>query len=154
MRVDTGDPLPSGCDAVVMIEDVIEEDDQVSLYAAAVPWQHVRQIGEDISAGDMILPSFTEITPAGLGAMLAAGVMKLKVVRQPVVGIIPTGDEIVPPTENPGDGDIIEFNSTIFSGMLTQWRAVSQKFTRSSRTAWPPSKKPCAKPWTNATRLS
>ena len=54
----------------------------------------MRQIGEDISAGDMILPSFTEVTPAGLGAMLAAGVMKLKVVRQPVVGIIPTGDEI------------------------------------------------------------
>ena len=121
VRVDTGDPLPDGCDAVVMIEDVIEEDGLVSLYAAAAPWQHVRQIGEDISAGDMILPSFTEVTPAGLGAMLAAGVMKLKVVRQPVVGIIPTGDEIVPPTENPGEGDIIEFNSTIFSGMLIQW---------------------------------
>ena len=121
MRVDTGDPLPAGCDAVVMIEDVIEEDGRVSLYAAAAPWQHVRQIGEDISAGDMILPSFTEVTPAGLGAMLAAGVLKLQVVQLPVVGIIPTGDEIVPPTENPGEGDIIEFNSTIFSGMLTQW---------------------------------
>ncbi|MDK2981521.1 MAG: molybdopterin molybdotransferase [Chloroflexota bacterium] len=121
VRVDTGDPLPQDCDAVVMIEDVIEEDGQVSLYQAAAPWQHVRQIGEDISAGDMILPSFSEITPAGMGAMLAAGVMKLAVVKRPVVGIIPTGDEIVPPCEDPGEGDIIEFNSTIFSGMLTQW---------------------------------
>jgi putative molybdopterin biosynthesis protein len=121
VRVDTGDPLPAGCDSVVMIEDVIAEDGQVSLYAAAAPWQHVRQIGEDISAGDMILPSFTEITPAALGAMLAAGVLKLEVVKLPVVGIIPTGDEIVPPSEHPGEGDIIEFNSTIFSGMLTQW---------------------------------
>lgn len=121
LRVDTGDPLPAGCDAVVMIEDVIEEGGLVSLYAPAVPWENIRQIGEDISAGDMILPSFTSITPACMGAMLAAGVMQVEVVKRPLVGIIPTGDEIVPPTENPGAGDIIEFNSTIFSGMLTQW---------------------------------
>ncbi len=66
LRVDTGDPLPPGCDAVVMIEDVIEDAGFVTLYAAATPWQHIRQIGEDISAGDMILPSFTAITPAGM----------------------------------------------------------------------------------------
>jgi putative molybdopterin biosynthesis protein len=53
--------------------------------------------------------------------MLAAGVMQVEVVRQPVVGIIPTGDEIVLPTAEPGEGAIIEFNSTIFSGMLTGW---------------------------------
>lgn len=121
LRVDTGDPLPAGCDAVVMIEDVIEDAGFVTLYAAATPWQHIRQIGEDISAGDMILPSFTAIKPAGMGAMLAAGVMQVEVVRQPVVGIIPTGDEIVLPTAEPGEGAIIEFNSTIFSGMLTGW---------------------------------
>lgn len=121
MRVDTGDPLPPGCDAVVMIEDVIEDAGFVTLYAAATPWQHIRQIGEDISAGDMILPSFTAIKPAGMGAMLAAGVMQVEVVKQPVVGIIPSGDEIVLPTAEPGEGDIIEFNSTIFSGMLTEW---------------------------------
>ena len=53
-RVDTGDPLPEGCDAVVMIEDCIEGDGGVTLRAAAAPWQHVRQIGEDLSFGDMI----------------------------------------------------------------------------------------------------
>ncbi len=128
IRVDTGDPLPAGCDAVVMIEDVIEGDGFVTLYAAAVPWQHIRQIGEDISAGDMILPSFTVIKPAGMGAMLAAGVMRVEVVKRPVVGIIPTGDEIVLPTGEPGEGDIIEFNSTIFSGMLTEWGCVPKVY--------------------------
>ena len=123
VRVDTGDPLPDNCDAVVMIEDVIETDNGVDLFAAAVPWQHIRQIGEDISANDMILPSYTKITPASMGAMLASGVMRVKVVKQPVVGIIPTGDEIVPPTDNPGEGEIIEFNSTIFSAMLQSWGA-------------------------------
>ncbi len=123
VRVDTGDPLPAGCDAVVMIEDVIEADEGVELYAAAVPWQNVRQIGEDIAAGDMILPSFTEITPAAMGAMLASGILEVKVVKKPAVGIIPTGDEIVPPTDHPAEGEIIEFNSTIFSAMLRQWGA-------------------------------
>ena len=122
--VDTGDPIPEGCDAVVMIEDVIyQEDGAVRLYASAAPWQHIRQIGEDICAGEMILPSYTKISPAAIGAMLAAGVMEVDVLRCPVVGIIPTGDEIVPPTAEPRCGDIIEFNSSIFSAILKQWDA-------------------------------
>ena len=123
VRVDTGDPLPPGCDAVIMIEDVIEIEGGVELSAAAVPWQNIRQIGEDIAAGDMILPSYTEISPAAMGAMLASGVLDIKVVKKPIVGIIPTGDEIVPPTKNPKEGEIIEFNSTIFSAMLRLWGA-------------------------------
>ncbi|MFZ5975441.1 MAG: molybdopterin biosynthesis protein [Bacillota bacterium] len=129
VRVDTGDPLPPECDAVVMIEDVVETDaGDVLLYAAATPWQHVRQIGEDISAGDMIVPSLTEITPAAAGAMLAGGVTDADVIRRPVVGIIPTGDEVVPPTQNPGPGDVMEFNSTIFSGALHGWGAIPRTY--------------------------
>ena len=123
IQVDTGDPMPEGTDAVVMIEDVVRDGDDVLLYGAATPWQHVRQIGEDVCAGDMILPSYTEITPAALGAMLAGGVLEVDVVKAPVVGIIPTGDEIVPPCSDPKPGDIIEFNSTIFSGILESWGA-------------------------------
>ncbi len=119
--VNTGDPLPEGCDAVVMVEDVVQEEGKVVLYAAAVPWQNVRQIGEDISAGDMILPSYSVLTPAAIGALLESGVLAVEVISQPMVGIIPTGNEIVPPTENPREGDIIESNSAIFSGMLQEW---------------------------------
>ncbi|MDL2217591.1 molybdopterin biosynthesis protein [Christensenellaceae bacterium OttesenSCG-928-M15] len=121
--VDTGDPLPEDCDAVVMIEDVVQTQGGILLYAPATPWQHVRQIGEDICAAEMILASFTKITPAATGAMLASGVLSVEVVKRPLVGIIPTGDEIVLPTENPHSGDIIEFNSTIFTGMLNEWGA-------------------------------
>ena len=127
-RVDTGDPLPDDCDAVVMIEDVVEGRDGVSLYTAATPWQHVRQIGEDICKGDMLLTSFTTITPAAMGAMLAAGVLDVTVVRRPVIGLIPTGDEIVAPERDPKPGDIIEFNSTIFTGMLEQWGAEARTY--------------------------
>ena len=122
--VDTGDPLPAGCDAVVMAEDIEPlEDGGIRLRAAAAPWQHVRQIGEDICAGEMLLPSYTRIGPAAVGAMLTAGVLECEVCKRPVVGIIPTGDELVEPREDPGEGDIIEFNSAIFSAMLRDWGA-------------------------------
>lgn len=129
VRVDTGDPLPDGCDCVVMIEDVIENPDRsVTLYSAAAPWQHVRQIGEDICAGEMIIPSFTKISASAAGAMLAGGVIEVEVICKPIIGIIPTGDEIVPPTKTPQAGEIIEFNSTIFSGMLMEWGAIPKAY--------------------------
>ena len=123
MTVDTGDPIPEGCDAVVMVEELVPCEGGVRLYAPAAPWQNIRQVGEDICAGEMILPSHAEISPAAIGAMLAAGVMSVSVLTRPRVGIVPTGDEVVPPTEDPGPGDVVEFNSAIFSAMLTQWGA-------------------------------
>lgn len=123
VRVDTGDPLPEGCDAVVMQEDCVEKDGKIVLYAAAAPWQHVRQIGEDVSAGDMILPSYTMLEPAMLGAMLAGGALEFEAVAKPRVAILPSGDEIVPPSGNPCLGEVMEFNSAIFSGMLRRWGA-------------------------------
>ena len=122
--VDTGDPLPEGCDAVIMVEDIVENTDgSVTIHSAAAPWQHIRQIGEDICAGEMIIGSFMELTPAAIGAMIAGGVGEIKVIKRPVVGIIPTGDEIIPPCQDPEPGQILEFNSAIFSSMLKSWGA-------------------------------
>lgn len=127
--VDTGDPMPQGSDSVVMVEDIVEDQEgDLLLYAAAVPWQNVRQTGEDICAGDMLLPSFTEITPAVAGALLASGNTTVEVMRCPVVGVIPTGDEIVPPTAQPKSGEIVEFNSVIFTGLLKEWGAVPKTY--------------------------
>ena len=127
--VDTGDPIPEGCDAVIMVEELVRNDDgSVTLHASAAPWQHIRQIGEDVCAGEMILPSFMEVTPAAIGAMIAGGVLELEVLAKPVVGIIPTGDEIVPPCTDPKPGDIMEFNSSIFSAMLASWGAEAKTY--------------------------
>ena len=127
--VDTGDPVPEGCDAVVMVEEVIHQPDgTVKLYSPAAPWQHIRQIGEDICAGEMILGSHMAVTPAAIGSMLAAGVLQVEVLSCPVVGIIPTGDEIVPPTADPKSGDIVEFNSSIFSAMVREWGAEARTY--------------------------
>ena len=122
--VDTGDPLPEGADAVIMVEDLIDKGDGVyEILSSVRPWQNVRQVGEDLCMGDMIAPSGTALTPALCGALLAGGVTQVEVRKVPVVGIIPTGDEIVLPTSDPQPGDIIEFNSTVFCGMLESWGA-------------------------------
>ena len=122
--LDTGDPIPEGMDAVIMVEDIVKNDDgSITIHAAAAPWQHIRQIGEDVCAGEMILPSHMAVTPAAIGAMIAGGVLEIEVIRKPVVGIIPTGDEIVPPCTDPKPGDILEFNGSIFSAMVKSWGA-------------------------------
>lgn len=127
--VDTGDPVPEGMDAVIMVEELVKNDDgSVTIHAAAAPWQHIRQIGEDICAGEMILPGHTVVTPAAIGAMLAGGVLELEVLRRPLVGIIPTGDEIIPPCADPKPGDILEFNGSIFSAMVRQWGAEAKVY--------------------------
>ena len=122
--VDTGDPIPDGCDAVIMVEDLIDkENDCYEIIASVYPWQNVRQVGEDICMGDMIAPSGTVLTPSLCGALLAGGITEIEVIKTPVVGIIPTGDEIVEPTDSPEKGDIIEFNSTVFKGMLKNFNS-------------------------------
>ena len=126
--VDTGDPLPEGKDAVVMIEDVLWEGEKAVLHEAAAPWQHIRQIGEDVCAGEMLLPTHTSITPAAIGAMIAGGVLAVEVFTRPVVGIIPTGDEVVPPTDHPQPGDVLEFNSSIFSAMIGEWGGTARTY--------------------------
>lgn len=129
VRVDTGDVLPNGCDCVVMIEEVIENDDgSVKLYSSFAPWSNVRQVGEDVCMGDMIVPSFTKITPAVIGALLAGGITEVEVIKKPVFAIIPTGDEIVSAEKELGDGDIPEFNSAVFSAMLEDFGAEAEVF--------------------------
>ncbi len=127
--LDTGDPVPEGWDAVIMVEDIVKnQDGAITIHEAAAPWQHIRQIGEDICAGEMILPSFMEVSPSAIGAMIAGGVLEIPVIKKPLVGIIPTGDEIIAPCADPKPGDILEFNSSIFSAMVRQWGAEARTY--------------------------
>lgn len=121
-QVDTGDPIPAGFDAVIMLEDINwTEGGRAEIIAAAVPWQHIRPIGEDIVATELLLPSNHLIRPVDVGALLAGGVTELKVRRRPVVAIIPTGTELVEPGEVLREGSIIDFNSRMLAGFVREW---------------------------------
>jgi len=127
--VDTGDPIKNPCDAVIMAEDLIEmEDGNLKIIEPAAPWQHVRPIGEDIVAGEMIIPSRHKIRPIDIGVLLAGGITKISVIKQPTVAIFPTGTEIIEPDQEPKEGDIIESNSRMFEAMAKQNGANPTRF--------------------------
>src|SRR5829696_4779672 len=113
--VDTGDPIPGDFDAVVMREDVHEVDGGVELRAAAAPYQHVRSIGEDVSAAELLLPSGHRLRPVDVAAAGAAGATELLVRRRPVVTVIPTGDEIRPVGADLGEGELPDTNSLMLA---------------------------------------
>lgn len=120
--VDTGDPLPEGFNAVIMLEDVtFIDEDTVEIYAPAIPWQHVRLPGEDILAGEMLAPANHLLTAFDLAAFLSAGVTVVKVHRKPRVAILPTGSELVSPTSTPQPGQILETNSVMLASLIQQW---------------------------------
>lgn len=122
--VNTGNAIPAGCNAVVMIEDVnYINDNEVELHMPATPWQHVRTIGEDIVATELILPEGHTIRAIDQGAMLATGVVEVGVIRPPKAHVIPTGSELIQPDQQPQAGQIIEFNSRILAGYLREWGA-------------------------------
>lgn len=122
--VDTGDPVPEGFDAVVMVEEVHRVGDSIEITSPAYPGQHIRQVGEDIIASEMVLPQGQMLGPAELGAMLAAGVTQVRVIRKPRVHVIPTGDELRQAGPGLRPGEIPEFNSAMLAAMVNEWGGV------------------------------
>jgi putative molybdopterin biosynthesis protein len=113
--VDTGDPMPEGRDAVVMREHVHYSGGAAELRAAVPPYQHVRSIGEDVSAAELLLPEGHRLRATDLAAAAAAGATEVLVRRRPVVTILPTGDEVRPIGEQTGPGEIIDTNSLMLA---------------------------------------
>ncbi len=120
--VDTGDPLPAGCDAVIMIEQVHRTAaDEVEILAGAAPWQHIRPLGEDLVATEMIVPANHRLRPIDLGGILAGGLTEVSVRAIPRVAVLPTGTELVQPGAELKPGSIIEYNSRIIGGLVSAW---------------------------------
>jgi putative molybdopterin biosynthesis protein len=122
--INTGHLMPPGTDAVIMVENVPDpEADPLTIEAPVFPWHNVRRVGEDLVAGEMVLPEGVEITPWAQGAMLAAGVINVMVRRRPRVVIIPTGSELIPANvlgAEPPPEILVEFNSVILAGLVEE----------------------------------
>ncbi len=120
--IDTGDVIEEPYDAVVMIEDVIPIDEEsVQIIKAVSPWQHVRPMGEDIVASEMILPAYHKITPVDIGALLSGGIVEIEVLERPRVGILATGTELIEPDDEIKPGKIIDSNSRMFEAMVKSY---------------------------------
>ncbi len=119
--IDTGDAMPAGTNAVIMIEDIHIDGPAAEITAAATPWQHVRIIGEDIVAREMVVPEHRAVTPVDIAALLAAGLEKVAVVKKPRVAVIPTGDELVATSGELKPGAILDVNSHMLAAAALSW---------------------------------
>ncbi len=125
--INTGNLIPVGFNSVIMIEDVIPiEDNLISIIAPAIPWQHIRQVGEDLVEGEMILPSDHRIQPQDLGALLSGGLSDVPVKQQRRIGILPTGNEIVQQLSEMTKGKIMDSTSPVLAALSKELDAQSQ----------------------------
>jgi putative molybdopterin biosynthesis protein len=128
--VDTGDPLPDWANAVIPIENVESLDEMgdithdirnpasIRIRAAVTPWSHVRPLGEDIVATQLVLPAGHLLRPVDLGAIAAAGHQEIPVARKPRVAVLPTGTELVPIGSQLKAGEILEYNSLVLAAQI------------------------------------
>jgi putative molybdopterin biosynthesis protein len=123
--IDTGDPMPADADTVVMREWVLPQEDGSVTVTPAVPrGRNVRRVGEDFAAGAVLVPAGRRLRPGDLAAAAAGGHASLLVARQPVVAIIPTGDEIRPLGSTARPGEILDTNSLMLAARCRQLSAV------------------------------
>jgi putative molybdopterin biosynthesis protein len=143
--VDTGDPLPAWADAVVPIEQaqviddgrqttddewssIVHHPSSIELRAAVAPRQHIRLMGEDMVATELVLPANHSLRPVDLGALAGCGHASVLVRRRPRVAVIPTGTELVPAGAPVRPGDIIEYNSLVLAAQVEQWGGVATRY--------------------------
>ena len=125
--VDTGDLLPLGADAVIMIEDVHIAADSGEIMAAATPWQHVRIIGEDIVLNELVVTEGQVLEAAHIGALIVSGLDTVPVLTKPKVTIIPTGSELVATRSELKPGLILDVNSHMLAAAIASWGGTAQR---------------------------
>ncbi len=129
VRIATGGMLPQGADSVVMIEhtEVIDKT-TIEAYRSVAPGQNIIKKGEDYAQGNIVLSDGTNIRPQETGLLAAFGKTRVTVYKQPVIGIISTGDEVVATDTWPGPGQIRDINTFTLSGLVQQTGAKPVSF--------------------------
>ncbi len=124
VRIMTGAPVPKGADTVVRFEDTRTDGLRVDILGAYTPGKNVRQAGEDVRASEVVLQPGRVLRPQAIGMLAAVGRTSVKVGRKPRVAILATGDEIVPPGEDPGPGQIRDANSYAVAAQVQTYSGV------------------------------
>jgi len=137
--VDTGDLVPGEFNAVIPIENVETLDAsgeivresrspaKIRIREAVAPWAHIRPLGEDMIATQLVLPAGHTLRPVDLGAIAGSGHAAVFVSRKPRVAVIPTGTELVEVGTPVKPGDIIEYNSLVLAAQVEEWGGVANR---------------------------
>ncbi len=129
VRVATGAMLPSGTDAVVMVEHTERIDETtLEVYRSVAPGQHMVAKDEDLARGRLLLPRGSLLRAQEVGMLAAAGCEQMRVAARPKVGIVSTGDELVPPEEIPGPGQVRDVNTHTLAALVQDAGAIATTY--------------------------
>ena len=120
IRIMTGAPLPDGADAVMRVEDTEAEGNRVKIFVAAAPGLDIREAGEDVKTGELVIARGSVIRAAEIGMLAALGRSYVFVHQRPVVAIVSTGDELVEVDETPGPGKIVNSNGYSLAALVLE----------------------------------
>tara|TARA_B100001013_G_scaffold163355_1_gene97704 strand:- start:2503 stop:3780 length:1278 start_codon:yes stop_codon:yes gene_type:complete len=130
-RIMTGAPIPEHCDAVIPFEETTEKEfaksgqlSEIGIRIPALPGTNIRVKGKDIKMGDSVLLEGHVITPATVGVLASMGMSHVRAIRQPVVSILSTGNELLTPGEKPAEGKIFDSNSSSIIASVCQLGAI------------------------------
>jgi molybdopterin molybdotransferase len=136
--IHTGGMLPSGADAVVMLEytQVARSmsipkksvNDEIEIFKSVADGENIIRVGEDVAAGQLILPKGSRMRPAEIGGLLALGILSLRVVRKVKVGLISTGDEVIEPDQFPRPGQVRDINSYTLGALVEKGGGVAARY--------------------------
>ena len=129
MIIHTGGMLPEGSDAVVMLEytqetkhsshfETDEKFDEVEVFKSVSKGENVIAIGEDVTQGQVVQVKGSVMRPAEIGGLLALGITELRVAKRVKVGLISSGDEVVPPFQSPRQGQVRDINSYTLGALV------------------------------------
>jgi molybdopterin molybdotransferase len=127
-QVWTGNPIPEGADAVVMLENTQKHNDELEVWSQLTPWTNVSKVGEDTKKGDLVVKAGTRLNPYHLGLAAALGHTKLKVTEKPRIAIIATGNEIVEVGTERASNQIYDSNKTMVAAMCHELGAQTSDF--------------------------
>jgi molybdopterin molybdotransferase len=127
--IHTGGMLPSGADSVVMLEytqtialksGLSPALSQVEIQRAVAEGENVIRIGEDVAKDQIVIPRGTRLRPAEIGGLMALGILKLRITNKVRVGLISSGDEVIPPGQFPQPGQVRDVNSYTLAALIAQ----------------------------------
>jgi molybdopterin molybdotransferase len=119
--IHTGGMLPPGADAVVMLEYTqLARPGEIEIQRAVAVGENVIRPGEDVAAGEIVIPAGARLRPAEIGGLAALGIVNVDVARRPLVGLLSSGDEVIPIEASPSPGQVRDVNTHTLAALVTQ----------------------------------
>jgi molybdopterin molybdotransferase len=118
--IHTGGMLPPGADAVLMLEYTQSLGDEVEILKSVADGENLIQIGEDVAQGQLVIPRGTRLRPAEIGGLMALGMTEIRVANLVRVGILSSGDEVIPASGTPRPGQVRDINAHTLGALITQ----------------------------------